>query len=358
MYVPEALEIFRAEQATSGLAANTVYNQATYANRFDRVCREQAQERGKHSPLRVAEIDSTVISAYFATCAGGQGNRNNMLIVLKKFLKWAELTRLLEAGETERLLGSRKYRKAPRQPKYYVPVEDFQALLDSATRHPCDRAVVALALYTLCRRSEINQLRLQDVDLAAQTLHVYRPKRRRWTDIGISPELEAELVSWLEWLARELGYGTVRHLMEQQPGWLLIPRLDPIFARNERGQVCGVSRWEIDPLSKQCHLENIAKRGLDATGAKTPEGITVRHCGEGLHTIRRSGARAMLDHLSLTLGNDKALLQVATMLDHENPQMTLVYIGLDQEREQLNKWLRGNSMYGTSASVRHLRSVV
>lgn len=358
MYVPEALDLWRAEQVTSGLAENTVYNQGLHISRLERVCVQLARERGKRSPLQVGEIDSRVISAYFATCVGQQGNRNNMLIVLRKFLKWAELARELPAGETDRLLAAYRHRKAPRQPKYYVPVEDFGTLIESASRHPCDRAVMALALYTLCRRSEIDRLRLKDVDLAGQTLHVYRPKRRRWTEVGISPELMTELVSWLEWLATELHYGSIQHLMEQQPEWLLIPRLEPVFQRNARGQVCGISKYEIDPMSPQRHMERIVKRGLDATGARTPEGSTVRHVGEGLHTIRRSGARAMLDHLALTLGNDKALLQVATMLDHENPQMTLVYIGLDLERDQLNKWLRGHSMYGTSAPVRHLRSVV
>ena len=68
-----------------------------------------------------------------------------------------------------------------------------------------------------------------------------------------------------------------------------------------------------------------------------------------MHRIRRSGARAMSDHLALDLGNDKALLQVSVMLNHSGTQQTLAYIGLDIEREQLNDWLRGISMYSPAA---------
>lgn len=54
----------------------------------------------------------------------------------------------------------------------------------------------------------------------------------------------------------------------------------------------------------------------------------------------------MLSHLSRTLSKDHAVLQVAIMLDHDDPRQTLKYIGMDLETEELNGWLRGNSMYG------------
>jgi hypothetical protein len=34
------------------------------------------------------------------------------------------------------------------------------------------------------------------------------------------------------------------------------------------------------------------------------------------------------------------------MLDHKDTKMTLRYIGMEQEREELNDWLKGHSMYG------------
>lgn len=358
MFVPEAIQAFQDELASSGLAASTVYDQGRFVKRFGRVCADVARDRGKRSPLQVGEIDAAVISAYFATCKGRQGNRNQMTICLRKFLKWCELGRVLPAGETDRLLANRKYRKAERLPKHYVPVEQFPLLIESAERHPSDRAVMALALFTLCRSGEIADLRMKDIDLAENTIRVYREKRKRWTDIGITPELHWELTKWLGHMADELGYASIYHLMTTQPEWRVIPRLQPVHERNAQGRyVVDGTAYEMDPLNRQRHLERIVKRGLDVTGAQTADGRVVRHFGEGMHTIRRSGARAMLKHLSEALGNDRALVQVMTMLDHENTQITLAYIGMNEERDQLNGWLRGNSMYGSTTSARHLRAV-
>lgn len=354
--VPEAIEAYTAHQHTLGLAVDTVKNQGFYLARFGKVCQRLATERGKRSPLRVSEIDGACITAYFATApqGAGQGCRNNMLMPLKKFLEWCEMERYLPAGESKRLLAGRKFRTPERRPKLYVPPEQFGKLLDSATRHRADRMVMALAIYTLARQSEIAGLKLGNINLAEGVLRVYRVKKKRWTDVGISPELMGELVSWLEWYARELGYGTALNMMEHQPEWRLVPKLIVVQGR-ERGKVTEPVRYEMDPLSPQLRLEAVIKRGLDATGAITVTGKKVRHVGEGVHTIRRSGARAMFDYLSRELGSDRALVQVATMLDHHDTQVTLLYIGLDQEREQLNTWLKGNSMYGTGTPVSQQR---
>jgi integrase len=356
MYLPDAIDAYLSEMETSGLAETTVYNQGLFIKRFRKTSGDLARARGKRAPFQVREIDSGCIAAYFADCSGGQGNRNNMTIALRKFLNWAELGRMLPAGQTSRLMATRKTKKAERAPKHYVPAEQFPRLISSAERHPADRASMSLALWTLARRSEIADLRMRDIDLASATLHVWRGKRKRWTDIGICPDLMDELMRWLEWMATEFGYGNAQNMMESQPEWRVIPRLEPLY-RREHGRIKGVTGYEMDPLSPQQHLERVVKRGLDATGAVTDTGKTVRHVGEGMHTIRRSGARAMLKFLSESLGDNRALVQVSTMLDHEDTRQTLVYIGMDQEREQLNDWLRGNSLYGGKTSVRHLRAV-
>jgi len=104
-------------------------------------------------------------------------------------------------------------------------------------------------------------------------------------------------------------------------------------------------------------MEWAVKRILVRLGVQGRDGLLRKHLGEGMHTIRRSGARAMFDHLALDLGNDKALLQVSVMLNHQGTQQTLSYIGLDIEREQLNDWLRGNSMYSPAAYVTNQATV-
>lgn len=369
MYVGDAIDTFIAELDTLGLAPNTFEGQSGYLRRFGRVCAQEAARRQKRIPLRADEIDSKVITAYFATCEGGQGNRNNMLAPVKKFIYWLEAEGEIKAGAATRLLSTRKYKTSVRRPKYYIPVSDFSRALDiSGERHPEDRAVMALALYTLARRSEISTLSLADIDMTGRTIKIYRQKRKRWTEMAMTPELYAELDSWLSWYAHHTGQAGVHFMLADHPDWKVIPRLIADWLLDERGKFSGSAvSHEIDPANSPSHLERVVKRVLDVTGAQTVDGRQVRHLGEGMHTIRRSGARAMLDYLSNVLGQDRALLRVATMLDHEDPKQTLIYIGLDLEREALNNWLSTNSMYGTGdsdavlpghhGSVRSLRSV-
>src|SRR6185437_2800705 len=105
-------------------------------------------------------------------------------------------------------------------------------------------------------------------------------------------------------------------------------------------------------------LENIVKNALDVLGADTENGVYVRHLGEGMHTIRRSGARAMFDYLTDEVGEAKSLLQVSIMLDHDDPQMTLRYIDKDVERDRLNTFLKTGSMYGPAHRGRPQGNVV
>lgn len=352
MLVADAVEAFVAEMETMGLAASTVHGQAGYLRRLARTC----------GPIDVREISSTVLARYFATAQNHvQGTRNNLLVPVRGFLKWCEMQEYLFPGSADRLLAGRRARKAVRRPKHYVPAGQFGRMLDaSGQRHPADRAVMALALYTLGRRGEIAGLRLKDVSLRDGTIQMYRQKRRHWTAVAICPELEAELLAWLHWYAQATDCLSAAVMMDRHPDWMLVPRLEPIPERSgETGQFTGsVTGYALEPGSQQQHMERIVKRALgDLGGVKTPDGKTVRFLGEGMHTVRRSGARAMLDHLSGSLGQDRAVLQVATMLDHEDPKVTLLYIGMNQERDALNEFLRSNSPYGTSAPVRHLRQV-
>jgi len=346
-YVPEALDDYAVELGSLGLAASTVAGYRGYLARFGCICNEVARERGKRSPLTVEEVDARVISRYFATSTGEQGNLNNMLMPVRLFLTWCVAAGWLDAGAPARLLGSRKYKKPVRKPKHYIPAEQFGDMLEApGFQHPSERMVVALALYTLARRGEIAGLRMRDIHLADGYLDLHRQKRKRWTEVGICPELHEELLSWLSQYGEHFGAG-LYDLLETHPDWKLIPRLKRRYERDALGRLTAVQRIDLDPENSPGHLERVIKRVLDDLGVESArDGKQVNHLGEGLHTVRRSGARAMLDHLSRDLGHERALLQVSTMLDHDDPKQTLLYIGVNQERRELNDWLRTNSMYG------------
>lgn len=358
----DALAAYSRELASHGLAANTIRCQTGYLHRFRRTCQLVAREKsaGRRTELWTTELSPDCLARFFDPIKG-QGNRNNALVAFRKFFAWLERMEYIGHGKADWLLSGRKHKTAAREPKYYIPVDHFADMLDFAEeRHPVERAQLALALYTLARgNSEIAGLRLKHLDLQARTLQVYRQKRKRWTEVAISPDLLDELTEWLGIYASLTDHSSPQAMISEHPDWYLVPRLEAERVAGPDGRYdAKLTRFSVNPELPAIHLERLVKRMLDKTGAQTAEGKWVRHKGEGMHTIRRSGARAMLDHLSLEVGQDKALLRVATMLDHEDPQQTLAYIGMDIERKQLNDWLKDNPMYGSRMAPRRQRGAV
>jgi integrase len=330
--IEDAVPEFLNYQEGRGLSPGTVKRHGVAARGFAAACQKV---KGKNATM--GQVDHACVARYFQDMTGSQGYRNNNLETLRRFLEWAEKWGYLRPPFTAaRLLDGYRGRKAERQPKYYLDAAEFPAALEAAGQgHPADRAVIALALGTLARQSEIAALRLCDVDLAKGEIRIYRAKLKRWTTTGMTPELVAEMNGWLRWYAAETGYLSPHTLMREHPDWLLVP---------SRGR--GNAR--LQPTQPVCVMERVAKRVLTRLGVQgTRQGKSSDHLGEGMHTFRRSGARAFLKQLSEQLGHDRALVQVSLMLDHDDIKMTLRYIGMDQEREELNDWLKGNSMYGT-----------
>ena len=347
VYVTDALAAYDTELGSLGLAPNTIAGYRGYLARFGRICDQVARERGKRAPLTVEEIDPLVISRYFATSTGKQGNLNNMLHPVRQFLNWCVALGWADAGMPSRLVGNRKYKKPQRAPKHYIEPELFGDLLDAPCLiHPSQRMAMAMLLYTLARRGEVGFVKLGHIDLTRGTINIYRDKRDRWTEVGISPELHEELLGYLSWYGAVYQHGAY-DLLSRQPDWHLIPRIKRHYQRDELGRLGEVTDITVDPSNTPVHLERMVKKVLNHIGVEgTRSSDVTDHIGEGCHTIRRSGARAMLDHLSKDLGHERALLQVSTMLDHDDPKQTLLYIGINQERRELNDWLKTNSMYG------------
>lgn len=227
--------------------------------------------------------------------------------------------------------------KVERNQKLRVPVEHFNDLLDAAT-HPRDRAVIALGLFTFMRGSELQTLRIGDVDLARFELRMRRHKTKEDDTLPISSELARELTTWLNWYEQDQ-----KHLNQN---WLLVPAKNPIIWRHDpvthRLVQSGIHA-SLRPMQRMTHPYRSVQRCLASLGYDTQ--------GEGEHTLRRSGARAMADHLR-TLGYDGALMRVASMLGHKDTRMTERYIGWELERTQRNEQLAGKPMFGDALGQR------
>jgi integrase len=336
--VREAIAGYEEHARSLSLADSYIRIQMSYLARFAGSCRD----------IQVKSLTPAHIARFYDSLPKTRASHNRALSALRGFVSYLERMRYLKAGSASFLLGDRKTQKFTRKPKYYIPPSQFGPMLDAAgERHPADRMTLALALYTLGRQGEIAGLRLKDVDCEAKTIRIYRGKRKRWTTVQICPELWTEFARWIYTYAGSQHYLDPRLMMEDHPDWYLVPGLDCIKGRSPTGEYdAKLTEYQLAPERPAVRLERLVKRMLDIFGAQTEDGKWVKHLGEGMHTIRRSGARAMIDYLSNTWGEDKALLMVSTMLDHETTTMTLLYIGRSLEQKRLNAFLAGNSMYG------------
>lgn len=111
--------------------------------------------------------------------------------------------------------------------------------------------------------------------------------------------------------------------------------------------MCGEAR--LRPTRPVGTLHRIATRALDKINYPTrgEDGESLR---EGMHTLRRSAARARFDVLE-SLGYDGAIRHVQTMLGHATMAMTEHYLGLHLDRVKRNELVRGRPMFSTGENV-------
>lgn len=263
--------------------------------------------------------------------------------VLVRFFKWARHTGRM-APDSDPMFGRRQPKAIVRE-RNRVPVTKFDHLLDEAERNePRNRALVALMLYTLLRDGEITDLRIRDVDLEGGWLTARIHKSRLEDRVPISSELDSELRKWLTAYTKAVG---VLH-----PHYFLVPSRAVAPVRDDGGRIThhdshyrpekGIraSGRVVSPI-----LERIGFPITDENG---------KPCGEGAHTIRRSGARALFDDLSRN-GYDHALRIVQSVLHHASTVQTERYLGVTADRRSRDEIIRGKPMYTKPADVVKLR---
>lgn len=261
---------------------------------------------------------------------------NMRLSAIKMFMVWCRREKLIPR---EFDLFTARSRKISRPDRHRLPVERFPELLDAAgRRHPRDRILVAIGLYLFLRASEIRMLKLSDVDLDSREVHVYIKKTDEYDIMPISAELEQELRQWLAFYEEQQG-----HL---DPDWYLVPARCNTAWRNESGQLT------VDPSRPSNlrpkdfmgpHMEDPVKRALADVG------WVVEGTREGMHTLRRSGARAYFDAL-VNAGYDGALKRVSAMLHHSSVIMSERYLGIREDRHTRNVAIKGKIMFPAASS--------
>ncbi len=278
--------------------------------------------------IYLASLRPEHFDKFFTTYDYAPKTRNLYLGNLKLFLAFARrqgwLPKDYDPSEGWRPV------KVPKQEMPRISKEDFLPLLQAAT-DPRDRAVVALGLFTFCRASEIQTLRIRDLDFDKALVQIYRHKTKEADALPMVSELKAEMVRWLNEYRRQVG--------ELLPDAYLVPAKSPLpmswDARLGRLAPTG-DPATVYPHKPMSHPYRAVQRPLRAIG--------VTEKGTGGHVLRRSGARALFDRLRAE-GYDGALMRVSSMLGHSSTKITEHYLSLGIERTQRNELLAGKPMF-------------
>lgn len=272
------------------------------------------------------------IDQYFNDASRTRSNRSLGVDTahLRGFFDWAVRTR--RAGRNGNPMAGRKKPKyAPREWRG-LPASKFPALLD-ATRHPRDRILMALGIYLLGRAAEFQILRVADVMLEAGSVSYRIPKTHKVDLLPICEELDVELRRWLTFYTEECG--------PLDPNWYLVPAKTKAPLRGPGIQ--DFTQERLVPARQMKDLHKTAVRILEAIGYQVRD-ENGKALNEGMHTLRRSAARALYEQLR-DEGDPSPVETVRSMLNHSTELQTRHYIGLQSDRIHRDARLRGRVMF-------------
>lgn len=326
-----AIDEWLASCASHGDSVNTLRNKQ---HTLDKLLNDSAVGN-----IMVRNVQHRHIDATFETMRRS-GMRNSSINThrsnLLTFFKWCQTRRYITSTMSP-MEGTRTLKSVPRK-RLFVPVGKFAHLSDCA-EHPRDRAIISVGLYLFLRQSEVRTLTVGDVNLDAGCVDVLVHKTRQRDRMPISSELDAELRRWLTFYSDVAG--------GLDPSFALIPaRGRPVMAGKPGSRGLMVRLDDGRALKPDVPLRQIER----------PVQLTLERAGftiyddegklnfEGMHTLRRSGARARFDAL-VANGHDGAIREVQAMLHHSSLQMTEHYLGLTLDVDRRDRNIRGKPMF-------------
>jgi len=185
------------------------------------------------------------------------------------------------------------------------------------------------------RASEIRLLRIKDVNLATDEISVRVPKTKDSDVMPISAEMGEELRRWLTHYTDQAG--------PLDLDWFLVPgQALTEWERGEHGQIVRPTSRQLVPSAQVRKPHEIVKQALKRLGWADVS-------REGVHTLRRSGARALYDELAASDGHSNALETVSAMLHHSVMATTQIYLGLTESRRKRDRLIAGKPMFPSLA---------
>jgi integrase len=334
----DAIQDYRRFRVSMGIAKNTLRGQDTTLNRFLAV----------NGNIWCHSLTDVHVTRYFEeiTKTKQPQSQRNDHAVLVGFFEWARRTKRLGPDE-DPMYGRRKPKRVNRE-RMRIPVSRFPELLDAAeARAPLHRAAMALLLYTLLRDGEVTDLRIRDLDLDSGYLMARIHKTSQEDRVPICQELDQEMRRWLTYYTNSVG--------PLEPHYYLVPTRRVQGMRGGDGLYDRAKELCLLPESRIPALGKVVNPALADIGFPTKD-ANGRPMGEGAHTIRRSGARALFDQL-VGDGFDGSLRVVQSMLHHASVTQTETYLGITADRRTRDELIRGKRLYAVGGTVTELRSV-
>lgn len=316
----EAIDDYAAFRRSQDLSKHTLGSDRTVFKKFLSV----------NGNIWVHQINDVHVTRHFEVAA--RTRQSSSLTVdhnaLHGFFAWARHTKRM-ALDNDPMFGRRQPKPMQRE-RLRVHVSKFGAMLDIAGETDArNRMAVAAGLYTLGRDSELRSLRIRDADLAAGGLHMVIQKSRLEDVVPISEELDYELRRWLTHYAQAID-GPL------EPHYYLLPGRSCSPVKGVDGRIVKMVGTAYHPERRCDSLVRMVHPILEEMG--------IDDTGEGGHTLRRSGARALFDSL-VDGGYDHALRVVQAMLHHKSMATTEKYIGLTADKRTRDQIIRGKKMY-------------
>lgn len=210
----------------------------------------------------------------------------------------------------------------PRMERFRLAPDQLVAFLDVVS-DPRERALIAVCLNTALRSSEVTALRIKDVDLSDRELYVVRQKSKSDDRLKITPALDRELRQWLTIYANSLNEPLNGDM------YLFPARRPPHSQGSPDGYVMVLG--SLRPYARLNKPHSIVQRALRDFGVEVQP-------GEGVHTLRRSVARAFFDLYS-EKSYDGTLRATAALLGHKSTATTELYLGIDGDRRRRDQMM-------------------
>lgn len=330
---------------------NRAYSAATWkahASRLE-IMRLWLTERTCQPDLYLEDVDEELISAWFRTQRPPRyapDSSNNFRQYAKQFFTYCVAKGWMQFDP---MLNIRPVAAVKRVRLRLTAAEMLQILEDATPR---DRIALAVGQNILLRAQDVMMLTIGNMMVDTGFAAAWVEKNDTELELPISKELRAELLRWMEHYAFESGLVTADgtgDIAALPNDWYLIPPVQ-YLALNPNDPT-GPGRRVYDPKRHIKHPEKIVHRALVKLGHPTK--------GEGFHTLRRSAARAVFDVAEADKDKSASSIRITqAFLGHKNQATTEIYLGLESDRQALNKLIRGKSFLTRAAELDRDRNAV